>query len=766
MLVGNMRLARLIVIYGGAVSQKIASALQLGFPDMHSAAIHSDLDTCCRQTLPHTVCPRLYFAVTHLPTTPSGKIDRRFCELNADALNPFRLHPRATVSEERHDDPPPSSHCGGEETLSTPSLLEKVRSMWYEMVLSNTLFHSAEGTSAQEDNTYFLEGGGSSVMAYDLVHRIRGLFGSHQALLPTGLLLEYVLTRSLFQLLSLVADLWQQREEVTGESVGQEAGARGVECRQRGGTDFCEQKAGARSASGPCNWPGIGLGTLSWWRGGTSRGVSQVCRLLLVLSPGVTNTVQRSRGSKRCPALIRTHEQVWTVDPKMARDWARQEDAVLHAVFEAGGCKGGKSKSDQLKPAELSPDENSEENRLPFQLRQPTSADYQHNEAVGEALEVEYGGVRARAGLMWKSDLVKCVDASTLVVCYGNAADGGQDTLVAIVGSHAHLVACIEVSTGVRKWTSCVEGRVEGPAAISSGGRIVVVGTYGCKLYLICVSKGQILACIAARDAVKGGAFVDFNSNTLYFGSHDGCLRCASFCDPAVYRNRGVVNSAVCLRVGAAVFAAPVPLSWSSEVLVVCSTRGRVVCFRRQGCASSHDPQGASDIRAEADVKRTVVGEGFEMVWAREMESPIFGSATSFPRPDQALGPRGGGLVAVGCANGGVYALETAAGGLVWNFQAKGPVMASPLLVESVSAGMLLFESRLLFGCQKGYVYCVRAQNGRTDGDGCWQRQLLLGCQAPISGSVLSSLTPLTARCSQACSPVGSRTPVWPVFQR
>ena len=449
----------------------------------------------------------------------------------------------------------------------------------------------------------------------------------------------------------------------------------------------------------------------------------------------------------------------------MARDWARKEDAVLHAVFEAGGCEGGLSKSDQLSPAELSPDENSNQpKRLPFQLRQPTSADYQRNEAVGEALEVEHG-VRARAGLMWKSDLVKCVDASALVLCYGNSANGGQDALVAIVGSHAHLVACIEVNTGVRKWTSRVEGRVEGPAAVSSGGRIVVVGTYACKLYLICVSNGQILACIAARDAVKGGAFVDFNSNTLYFGSHDGCLRCASFCDPAVYRNRGAVNSAVCLRVGAAVFAAPVPLMGRSEVLVVCSTRGRVVCFRRQGCASSHDRQEAS-VLAEADVKRTVVGEGFEMVWAREMESPIFGSATSLPPFDQALGSRGGGLVAVGCANGGVYALETAAGGLVWNFQAKGPVMASPLLVESVSAGMLLFEPRLLFGCQKGYIYCVRAQSGRTEGDGCWQRQLLLDCQAPISGSVLSSLTPLTATCSQACSLVGSRTPVWPVFER
>ena len=359
----------------------------------------------------------------------------------------------------------------------------------------------------------------------------------------------------------------------------------------------------------------------------------------------------------------------------MAKDWARQEDAVLHAVFEAGGCEGGKSKFDQLSPAELSPDENSEESRLPFQLRQPTSADYEHNEAVGEALEV--GGVRARAGLMWKSDLVKCVDASTLVVCYGNAADGGQDTLVAIVGSHAHLVACIEVNTGVRKWTSRVEGRVEGPAAISSGGRIVVVGTYGCKLYLICVSNGQILACIAARDAVKGGAFVDFNSNTLYFGSHDGCLRCASFCDPAVYRNRGAVNSAVCLRVGAAVFAAPVPLSWSSEVLVVCSTRGRVVCFRRQGCASSHDPQGASDIRAEADVKRTVVGEGFEMVWAREMESPIFGSATSFPRPDQALGPRGGGLVAVVFLVGAVDAVPKGGRDEVFGFDAGYAVVDS-----------------------------------------------------------------------------------------
>jgi hypothetical protein len=39
---------------------------------------------------------------------------------------------------------------------------------------------------------------------------------------------------------------------------------------------------------------------------------------------------------------------------------------------------------------------------------------------------------------------------------------------VVIVGSHMHIIACIDMESGERLWTTRLDGRVEGPAAVRS----------------------------------------------------------------------------------------------------------------------------------------------------------------------------------------------------------------------------------------------------------------------------------------------------------
>ena len=69
--------------------------------------------------------------------------------------------------------------------------------------------------------------------------------------------------------------------------------------------------------------------------------------------------------------------------------------------------------------------------------------------------------------------------------------------------------------------------------------RIVIVGTYCGRVYLLHAASGLVLSRVSAGDAVKGGAYIDPASNFMYFGSHDGKLRQADLCNLALYSAPG-----------------------------------------------------------------------------------------------------------------------------------------------------------------------------------------------------------------------------------
>ena len=319
-----------------------------------------------------------------------------------------------------------------------------------------------------------------------------------------------------------------------------------------------------------------------------------------------------------------------------------------------------------------------------------------------------------RSAWVWKSALRKCVDASPLVVKYSCGR------VLALVGSHAHLVACVDLQSGRRVWTRRVHGRVEGPAAVSAGGRIIILGTYSSRVYLLHAATGLVLARVHAGDAVKGGAVVDPVSNAMYFGAHDGKVRRVGLCDPALYATyAGGGLLVVDLRdldgdnaeggqAGrgweGAVFSAPAPLladdgegGWSEQEervgrrMIVCSTRGQVACLQFPTLAQGRE-------RAEAA----------EMLWLAHVGAPVFGSAVvlSCGKLEQAVGGGaegearvvGGGaaaggecegeksglLVLVGCANSSLVAMS-AFGQQLWRFETEGPVMSSPLPVSMLT---------------------------------------------------------------------------------
>ena len=47
----------------------------------------------------------------------------------------------------------------------------------------------------------------------------------------------------------------------------------------------------------------------------------------------------------------------------------------------------------------------------------------------------------------------------------------------------------------------------------SAGGRLILVGTYGNKLYILDARNGRVVARVQTRDAIKGAARIDPNTN-------------------------------------------------------------------------------------------------------------------------------------------------------------------------------------------------------------------------------------------------------------
>ena len=76
----------------------------------------------------------------------------------------------------------------------------------------------------------------------------------------------------------------------------------------------------------------------------------------------------------------------------------------------------------------------------------------------------------------WQTCLYKCIDASPLVVFLQGTSEGEV-----FIGSHGHVFMCIRLNDGKVLWESRVGDRIESSAALSMCGRYVIVG----KVFLI-----------------------------------------------------------------------------------------------------------------------------------------------------------------------------------------------------------------------------------------------------------------------------------------
>lgn len=293
-----------------------------------------------------------------------------------------------------------------------------------------------------------------------------------------------------------------------------------------------------------------------------------------------------------------------------------------------------------------------------------------------------------RIELVWQVDLHKCVDASPLVVHRAGHASSEPGTTWAVIGSHAGKLVCVDVGDGGSLvWERTLDDRIEASAALNETTRCVYVGTYSGALYAVDLATGSDKWVFKAADAIKAAVRVIDELELVVCGAYDhnvygidaltGALRWELSAD------------------GGSVFSTPAYVS-ATRQLFVATTKGYVSCVVLDADQGQRAPTPC---------------------WNRQLPAPVFSSLSVSPTTD---------LLLLGCADGGLYALDAASGAIRWQYATERPVFSSPC-VYSHQRDAADDSACVLVGSHDGALRKVSSRSGEL----AWRTEL----GSPIFGS-------------------------------
>ncbi|KAL6054164.1 Phospholipid-transporting ATPase [Balamuthia mandrillaris] len=265
----------------------------------------------------------------------------------------------------------------------------------------------------------------------------------------------------------------------------------------------------------------------------------------------------------------------------------------------------------------------------------------------------EHTKVPGYFGLRWKVFLEKCIDSSPLIV---GQKDSGDPRI--FIGSHSGLFVALSVSTGNIVWKQRLGGRIESTAAVVR--KEIVVGCYDKRLYFLDAETGTINWSFATGGEVKCTPCVDGDTCFVWCGSHDHYLYCLDSKARTCYWK---------LDCSGAVFSSP---TISGGCLYVGSHSGKFFCINLVLSSGSNS---------------------YAVAWERSFVAPIFSSPVVDARQE---------VVAFGCCDGKLYALNCRTGEMIWSFTTCAPVFSSPSL----------WHGTLWFGAHDHKLYCCELSSG------------------------------------------------------
>uniref|UniRef100_I3J472 Aminoadipate-semialdehyde dehydrogenase n=1 Tax=Oreochromis niloticus TaxID=8128 RepID=I3J472_ORENI len=351
-------------------------------------------------------------------------------------------------------------------------------------------------------------------------------------------------------------------------------------------------------------------------------------------------------------------------------------------------------------------------------------------------------GVRESCGeadlglsLSWSSDTGRCVDASPVLLVQ-NRADHRSNLFKATVfiGSHSHRIQAVDVATGNLMWERVLGDRIEGSAAVSRCGSLVVIGCYDGCVYFLCTETGNTQWVFETGDAVKSCPAVDPLTGLVVVGSHDG----------HVYALNSEVSVRKCVWKchcgGGAVFSSP-RLHPSRRQVYAASLGGHLLClsidsgdvlwsycrdtpfFSSPNCFSEHVVIGSVDGHI------CCFSNMGKLLWQFLTKGPVFSSPSITSDQKRLL---------CGSHDGCLYCLNCADGSLVWTFQTTGKVYSTPFVFDGSAVGRR--GSLVGLASTDGTVWILDGKDGRMlashtlpgelfSSPVVWERSLLVGCR-------------------------------------
>ncbi|RKP27367.1 quinon protein alcohol dehydrogenase-like superfamily [Syncephalis pseudoplumigaleata] len=326
----------------------------------------------------------------------------------------------------------------------------------------------------------------------------------------------------------------------------------------------------------------------------------------------------------------------------------------------------------------------------------------------------------------WRIDLGKCVDASPIAARYHHASSPAGDRRVAWIGSHAGLMAAVDIDQGTLLWQTQLPDRIESSAGVSGDGKHVIVGNcasiclahtpaayshplwnVGCydgRLYVMEALTGRLINRFTTGAMIKSSPCVDPLSGRVWFGSYDGHLYCV----------RIRREASTCALEGRLNCQAPLFASCAIDPV-----------HRIAIAATLHGDVWAVDVTPPPCTERDSTAP-LAVIWrsrpghlandndAVDHDTPYF----STPAIDADRG-----RVLIGNANGHLYCFSISQGECLWRCNSGGPIFSSPCL----------WRDRVVVGTHAGGLLCCSVDAGHR----LWQTSLPPSADGAASANVV-----------------------------
>ncbi|CAA6669612.1 unnamed protein product [Spirodela intermedia] len=274
---------------------------------------------------------------------------------------------------------------------------------------------------------------------------------------------------------------------------------------------------------------------------------------------------------------------------------------------------------------------------------------------------------------IWKVPLGSCVDASPLVVLK-------NFEILIFIGSHSHIFFCLDALSGIIRWKTQLEGRVECSAVATIDFSHVVVGCYEGKIYFLDFVSGVISWTFQTSGEVKMQPVAW--KNLVWCGSHDHWIYALDYVQQCcVYR----------VSCGGSPYGSPA-VDMMRNMIYIASTSGRVTAVSAEAPpfrvawlyesgapifgSLSLDALTGNVICCSVDGHVIALNSEGSMVWKAATGGPIFaGACMSSALPSQVL---------VCSRDGSVYSFESESGGLLWEHQVGDPITSSAYVDEQM----------------------------------------------------------------------------------